>query len=331
MKNNRVRKWIPSPQTTSFVVLLLACYIVFSLLEPAYLKSPYSVVMSAALPAVLALSMGVAISAGGFDLSIGHTAGFATLMCGFFLRDAGMYAYAAIVCSIGLTTLIGAVNGIIVARFGISSFITTLSMQFVLVGVRQLITSGNSYRANNAIRNIAQGNFLGVSNLIVISAVIIAITGFVMQKTTFGRKMQFVGSNITASTFSGIGIRFYTFLAFLISGFIAGLVGVLQFSKLTSATINVGDGWLFNAMTIAVFSSVIFGRFKAHGIILVALLVNMLTTGINMLGVSPAWTNFVLGFILLLSLAAGKYIHFDTLVSFVKTTRRQKNGRQKTV
>jgi ribose/xylose/arabinose/galactoside ABC-type transport system permease subunit len=331
MKNNSIRKWTPSPQTVSFIIVLLFCYIVFSLLEPAYLKSFYSVILSAALPAVLSLSMGVVIAAGGFDLSIGHTAGFATLMCGFFLRDAGMHAYAAILCSIGLTMLIGAVNGVIVARFGISSFIATLSMQFVLVGVRQLITSGNSYRANNAIRNIAQGNFLGLSNLIIISAAIIVIAGFIMQKTTFGRKMQFVGANITASAFSGIRIRLYTFLAFFISGFIAGLAGVLQFSKLTSATINVGDGWLFNAMTIAVFSSVIFGRFKAHGIILVAILVNMLTTGINMLGVSPAWTNFVLGFILLLSLAAGKYIHFDKLVSIITTTRRRENGRKKTV
>ncbi|MDR2185479.1 MAG: ABC transporter permease [Treponema sp.] len=331
MKNDRFHKWTPSPRTISFIVLMLICYLVFSLLEPAYLKSPYSVLLGAVLPAVLALSMGVVISAGGFDLSIGHTAGFATLMCGFFLRDVGLHAYAAILCSIGLTMLIGAVNGIITARFGISSFITTLSMQFVLVGVRQLISSGNSYRANNAIRNIAQGNFLGISNLIIISLFIIAITGFIMQKTTFGRKMQFVGANISASAFSGIRIRVYTFLAFFISGFIAGLAGILQFSKLTTATINIGDGWLFNAMTIAVFSSVIFGRFKAHGIILVAILVNMMTTGINMLGVSSAWTNFVLGFILLLSLAAGKYINFDNLRSIIKITRRKQNGRKETV
>ncbi|MDR2110394.1 MAG: hypothetical protein LBP32_03715, partial [Spirochaetaceae bacterium] len=91
------------------------------------------------------------------------------------------------------------------------------------------------------------------------------------------------------------------------------------------------DGWLFNAMTIAVFSSVIFGRFKAHGIILVAILVNMLTTGINMLGVSSAWTNFVLGFILLLSLAAGKYISFEKLISIIRITRREDHGRKKTV
>ncbi|MFP3091150.1 hypothetical protein LQZ21_12575 [Treponema sp. TIM-1] len=148
MKNNRIHKWTPSPRTVSFIVLLFFCYIAFSLLEPAYLKSPYSVLLGAALPAVLALSMGVVISAGGFDLSIGHMAGFATLMCGFFLRDVGLHAYAAILCSVSLTMLIGAVNGIMVARFGISSFITTLSMQFVLVGLRQLITAGNSYRAN---------------------------------------------------------------------------------------------------------------------------------------------------------------------------------------
>ena len=91
-----------------------------------------------------------------------------------------------------------------------------------------------------------------------------------------------------------------------------------RFSRLTSATINIGDGWLFNAMTIAVFSNVIFGRFQAHGIALVAILITMITTGINMLGVSSAWTNFVLGLILLSSLLGGKYINFS---SFKKTAK----------
>lgn len=125
--------------------------------------------------------------------------------------------------------------------------------------------------------------------------------------------MQFTGSNIVASDYIGIPTKRYTFLSFLLSGAIAGIVGILQFGKLTSATINMGDGWLFNAMTIAVFSSVIFGRFKAHGIALVAILLTMITTGINMLGVSSAWTNFVLGAILLLSLFAGKYLRFNQI------------------
>jgi ribose/xylose/arabinose/galactoside ABC-type transport system permease subunit len=316
-----------APQTISFVSLMLVCYAVFSVLEPAYLRSPYSILLSAMMPAVLALSMGIVIAAGGFDLSIGHAAGFATLMCGYFLRSAGMGAYTAILCAIGLAALIGALNGLMVARFGISSFIATLSTQFVLIGARQLITSGDSYRANNAIKNIAQGNALGVSNLIVISLAIRAITGIVMQKTAFGRKMQFVGANITASSFNGIPVRKYTFLSFLISGVIAGIVGVLQFSKLTSATINIGDGWLFNAMTIAVFSSVIFGRFKAQSVLLVAILITMITTGINMLGVSSAWTNFVLGVILLLSLVSGKYLSFGNIAALFKGKRNTNTRR----
>jgi ribose/xylose/arabinose/galactoside ABC-type transport system permease subunit len=305
-------KLIPSAQTFSFVLLLLVCYIVFSILQPAYLKSPYSILLSAMLPAVLALSMGVVIASGGFDLSIGHVAGFATLMCGYFLRRAGLGTYAAISAAVGLSMLIGALNGIMVAKFGISSFIATLSMQFVLIGVRQLITSGDSFRANAAIKEIAQGEFLGVSNLIIISLLIIAFTGLIMQCTPFGRKMQFVGANITASTFSGISVKKYTFLSFVISGTIAGIVGILQFSRLTSATISIGDGWLFNAMTIAVFSSVIFGRFKAHSILLVAILITMITTGINMLGVSSAWTNFTLGLLLLMALLSGKYLVFKS-------------------
>ncbi len=308
-------KWIkrlPSPQTMSFIGLMLLCPLVFGFLKPAYVTPDnlYSIVLSASLSAVLASSMGVVISAGGFDLCIGHTAGFAALMCGYFLRSAGMETWPAIGLALLTALLIGAVNGLLVSRMGISSFIVTLGMQFVLVGVRQWITAGNSYRASSVLKGIAQGDVLGISNLIILSAVMLAVIGLIMQKTAFGRKMQFTGSNIVASDYCGIPTKRYTFLAFFISGAIAGVVGVLQFAKLTSATINMGDGWLFNAMTIAVFSSVIFGRFKAHGIALVALLLTMITTGINMLGVSSAWTNFVLGLILFLSLFAGKYLRF---------------------
>lgn len=312
MKFN-LKKFLPGPQTLSFVGLMLICLLVFGLLKPAYATADnlYAIVLSACLSAVLAAGMGVVISAGGFDLCIGHTAGFAALMCGYFLRTAGMDTYPALLLALACAVLIGAVNGFLVARMGISSFIVTLGMQFVLVGVRQWITAGNSYRASNVLKRFAQGGVLGISNLILISAVLLIVIGFVMQKTAFGRKMQFTGSNIVTSDYSGIPTKRYTFLAFLLSGAIAGAVGILQFAKLTSATINMGDGWLFNAMTIAVFSGVIFGRFKAHGIALVALLLTMITTGINMLGVSSAWTNFVLGAILLLSLFAGKYLQFN--------------------
>jgi ribose transport system permease protein len=304
-----------SPQILFFLVLIGLCLLVFSLLQPAYSSHAnlYAILLSATMPAMLALSMGVVISAGGFDLSIGHIAGFATLMCGYFLRSQGMDAKLAILIAVGLSIFIGLINGVLVAHFGISSFITTLSMQFVLVGVRQWITAGDSYRANSFIKSIAQSKIFGISNMIIITAIVLILVGFIIQKTSFGRKMQFVGSNIVGSAYCGINVKLYTFLSFVISGAIAGIVGILQFSKLTSATINIGDGWLFPAMTIAVFSSVIFERFKFQGIALVSILITMITIGINMLGVSSAWTNFVLGMILLLAMLGGKFINFESL------------------
>ena len=302
-----------SPEIISIAAVIGVSAIVFSMLQPAYgtWSNLYSVILSATLPAVLALSMAIVISAGGFDLSIGHVAGFSALMCGYFLRKAGLGTYTAIFTSVFLCTAIGLINGLLVTQMGISSFIVTLSMQFILVGVRQWITAGDSFRANSLIKAITDSKIAGVSSLIIISLIMILFVSFIMQKTSFGRKMQFVGANIVASNYCGINVRRYTLVAFVISGTIAGIVGILQFSKLTSATINIGDGWLFNAMTIAVFSSVIFNRFRGVGIVLVALLITMITTGINMLGVSAAYRNFVLGLILLLALLSGKYLRFN--------------------
>lgn len=316
----KIKQFLPKPQTLSFMALLLLCLVCFGIFKPAYAtwNNMYSMALSACVSAVLAAGMGVVISAGGFDLCIGHTAGFSALMCGYFLRTAGMDPIPAMLAAVALGVAIGAVNGVLVSQMGISSFIVTLGMQFVLQGVRQWITAGNSYRVSNTIKRMVQSNSFGISNLIWICLFLLIIISLLMQKTAFGRKMQMTGSNIIAAAYSGINTKRYTFLAFMLSGLISGVVGILQFGKLTSATNNMGDGWLFNAMTIAVFSNVIFGRFKGHGIALVAMLLTMLTTGINMLGVSSAWTNVVLGAILLVALFAGKYIHFTK-----RTTKKE--------
>jgi len=308
-------KRIISPQTLSFIIMMAACLIVFTILKPSYIQPDnlYTILMNSMLPAVLALSMGIVIAAGGFDLSIGHMAGFSALMCGFFLRDIGTGSRMAMLIAVMLGIILGILNGLMVTKLGISSFIVTLGMQFVLTGVRQWISGGDSYRASKTIKALTQSKVGSVPMLIIVSLLIIIIVGFIIQKTSFGRKIQFVGSNITASEYLGIPVRRYTFIAFVLSGGIAGIVGVLQFSKLTSATINIGDGWLFNSMTIAVFSSVIFGKFKAHGIVLVSILITMITVGINMLGVSASWTNLMLGIILIVSLLCGKYIDFGKL------------------
>lgn len=161
------KRLLPSPQTLSFVGLMLLCLAVFGILKPAYAtpNNLYAIVLSACLSAVLALSMGVVISAGGFDLCIGHTAGFAALMCGYFLRTAGMDSWPAMLLALLMAILIGAVNGFLVSKMGISSFIVTLGMQFVLVGVRQWITAGNSYRASSVFKRYRAGECAGISNL----------------------------------------------------------------------------------------------------------------------------------------------------------------------
>ncbi len=125
---------------------MLLCLAVFGILKPAYvsLENLYSFLLSASLPAVLASGMG-------------HTAGFSALMCGYSLRTTGIEALPSMVLAVLLAVAIGAINGFLVSRIGISSFIVTLGMQFVLVGVRQWITAGNSYRANSLIKSIAQG------------------------------------------------------------------------------------------------------------------------------------------------------------------------------
>ena len=101
MKHTVRLKWRPSRQTVFFFALIAACALVFTLMNL------YSMLLNASMPAVLALAMGIVISAGGLDLCIGHTAGFAALMCGFFLRALEWNVYLSMAAAVWLAVLIG--------------------------------------------------------------------------------------------------------------------------------------------------------------------------------------------------------------------------------
>jgi ribose/xylose/arabinose/galactoside ABC-type transport system permease subunit len=127
-----------------------------------------------------------------------------------------------------------------------------------------------------------------------------------MEKSAYGRKVQFIGSNIEASRFSGINIKNITLSIFVFGAVLAGFGGILFAARAGAVQVNSVDSKLLDAITIAVFSSVLFGRFRTSGILFVAVLISMIATGMTMLGVKTEWIEFIKGMILLSSIVFSK-------------------------
>jgi len=306
-KTHTLKNLITSPQTLIFILLILASLVFFTFKTPnfSYLKisNLNNILTDAVIPAIFAFGMGIILAGSGFDLSLGTIASIIALIVAYLMSyGIGFYPIPAILIGLLIAAGIGTVSGLLVSRLGISSFIVTLGMQFLIIGVRQTITGGSSVYINNpSFKGLASNQF-GVSNLVIILIIVGVLCYFLMEKSTFGRKIQFVGENIEASKFMGLDIKNITMLIFTLGAILAGFGGILFAARAGAVQINSVDSMLLDAITIAVFSSVLFGRFRTIGIVLVAILISMIGTGMNMMGVQTGWIDFMKGLILLISI-----------------------------
>lgn len=323
------RRFLPNYQMGMFLVLIAAVAALFALIIPNFsffrIINLNNMLTDSVIPAIFAFGMGIVIAGGGFDLSLGHIASVAALIVAYLMSGGIKYDPVAAV-SIGLaaSALIGLINGLLVSRMGISSFIVTLGMQFLLIGIRQIITHGQSVYINNtAFKSLAKTE-IGVSNLVIILAVVAVISYLVMEKSPYGRKIQFIGQNIEASRFMGIDIRSITMVTFILAAVYAAIGGTLFAARAGAVQINSVDSKLLDAITIAVFSGVIFGRFRTLGIVLAALLISMISTGMSMLGVKTEWIEFMKGLILLSSIFLARYLNTGSTQHLVKLFEKMK-------
>jgi ribose transport system permease protein len=272
--------------------------------------------------------MGIILAGSGFDLSLGHIASMVALIVAY-LMSGGVRLDPISATLIGLLAAggVGAVSGLLVSRMGISSFIVTLGMQFLIIGIRQIITRGQSvYISNEAFKWLATSAF-GISNLVIILVFVSVLCFLLMEKSTLGRKVQFIGSNIEASKFMGINVKDLTMLTFILGAVLAGFGGVLFAARAGAVQINSVDSKLLDAITIAVFSSIIFGKYQSSGIVLVAILISMIGTGMSMLGIRTEWIDFMKGFILLFSIFISRFLNLNPSLAQISIFKIQKGAK----
>ena len=296
----------------ALIGIILFIWATFSIAEFAYFSfgNVRDIFLDISIPVIFALGMGVVLAGGGIDMSMGHIGSFSAVITAILLVKGQFPVSVSIAAGLLIGMITGLFNGIVISRFGISSFIATLGTQFILVGIRYCITGGETIsRFPKVFIEIARGRTVGIPNVVIYMSIAVIVLLFVMEKTVFGRRIAAVGFNIEASRLSGINVRNKTMALFVISGAFSGIAGVLIASKNSVVTVDAGDGYLLDALTMAVFSAVIFGRMKPIGVTLSAIIVVMITNGMNMLGANPSLINLAKGVMLLLAVVLGRFLN----------------------
>lgn len=227
----------------------------------------------------------IVLIAGGLDLSVGATMAMASILAIGF-QDWG--APIAILVALGFGLAVGAMNGLLVTRARIIPFIATLGTMSVARGV--MLTYTHQQPLSGTIDSFAVwgAGSLGPIPIPLVIALVLALTlSLALKYTRFGRNLYAIGGNRDAAYMAGISVDRHVFAAFLASGVLSALGGVLLASRLNSATVQLGNDTPLLALSAALIggASLFGGRGTIAGAFLGVLALGMLANGLDLLGV----------------------------------------------
>jgi ribose/xylose/arabinose/galactoside ABC-type transport system permease subunit len=283
------------------VIILFGIIAVLCILSPAFadVKNFVNILKQAAINGILATGMMCVILTGGFDLSVGAIVGFTGVIAALFAQ--GGYpvvlpVFLAVLSGLG----IGLVNGACISFLSIPAFVVTLGTQSIVRGLAFLASGGIPiFGVSKAYENIAGGllfNF--VPYLVVYYLLIVAIFGFVLTKTVYGRRIYVVGGNETAADVSGINVKFIKMSVYGICGLLAGVAGCLLTSRTVSGSPVTGQGYELDAIAAVVIGGISLdgGSGKWYGSMIGAIMLAVLSNGLDILRVPSYYQYLFKGF-----------------------------------
>jgi simple sugar transport system permease protein len=309
-------------QTINYLILLLVALVVcFALaLQDTFLSLGTLQSMAFQLPelGVLALAMMITLLCGGINLSIIATANLTSLTIGYVLTQlmpadwataAGigtiLVAFAA---GLAVAGLIGLLNGLIIAYVGVSPILATLGTMTMVKGISIGLTHGNVISGFPApILFIGNGVVLGVPMAVIVFALCAAPLALLLNRTPFGIAVYMIGSNERSTRFSGIDTRRVLLRVYVLSSLLCGVAALVMMSRFNSANAAYGESYLLITILAAVLGGVDpFGGFgRVMGVVLALIILQVISSGLNLLGLSAHLTLAIWGAILILVVAVG--------------------------
>ncbi len=257
---------------------------------------------------VIAVGMTFVISCAEIDLSVGSIAGLSSVVCAMTIAAFGLIP--GIIAGLLVGALVGAVNGSLVSLLGIPSFLVTLGMLGIAVGLAQWITnSAPQPILNDTFNAIFGGGDLGpIPGLLVWMTAAVAIGSIVLAKTRFGRQVLATGGNRTAAEFTGVNTKRIKFSVLLISGTMAGLAGMLYAGRLQSGRFQWGDGDELSAIAAVILggTSLFGGSGTIIGTLVGALLIGLINNGLILAGLESSQQQVIRGAIIILAVALAR-------------------------
>jgi rhamnose transport system permease protein len=285
--------------------------------------------LNVAIVAMLAVGQTIVVVSRNIDLSVGSVLGFTALAVGsLFADNPGIPIPLVVVIGIAMGAGFGAINGALVSVGRVPSLVVTIGTLYIIRGADFAWASGRQVTASQLpddFLRIGSNSIAGIPILPLITLVVVIVAGFAMRSYRSGRELYAIGSNPEAAVLAGLPVGRRVFWAFVVSGALAGLAGVMYTARFGTVDAAAGTGQELAVVAAVVVGGVaIFGGAgTVYGAALGALLLSVIGSALVILKINPFWERAIDGALLLGAIALDRLLMLRVASALQKRSARR--------
>ena len=284
------------------VVIAIVLFLAAARPEFMRFSNIINVLRQASLLFLLSSGLTIVILTEGIDLSIGAILALSACIMGTVLKNHGMLLGIPVGLAIGSTC--GLFNGVLVSLVRLPPFMATYGTLWIAQGLALMFMKAEIiWGFPKAFRFFGAGYLAGIPVPIILMVVVLGILYFMLNHTNFGREIYAIGANVEAARLSGIRVTRNLLIVYTLSGFLSAFAAMVYISRINAVEAGIGDPLLLPALAAVCIggTSLFGGEGGIGGTILGAVIMSLITNGMNLLGMTSFWQSFAVGSIVILS------------------------------
>ena len=288
--------------------LLAAVLLSFATDSFATPQNLFNVTRNFAFVAIVAIGMTAVIISGGIDLSVGSILCLSAMVTAVVLHD-GHSVWVGIAAGLAASLAVGLVNGILIAYVRIPPFVATLGMLSIARSLAMVASQNRMVYQfgpdHDLFLWLGGGSTLGIPNPVVVLGASCLVVGFALRWTRWGARIMAVGGSEKAAILTGLPVKRIKIGIYMLSGFMAGLAGVLEASWLGGVTTNLGQSMELSVIAAAVIggANLLGGNGTILGAVVGAALIEIIRNSLTLLGISTFWQGAFVGTFIVVAVA----------------------------
>ena len=304
----------------STVIILAVIVVFFSLASSNFFaaKNMINILRQVSVLSILTAGMTFVIISGGMDLTVGSMLGLTGVVCAKLLTTTGLGTVGSVLVTLLIAGLFGTLTGLLIVSLKVPAIVITLGMMTVARGIAYIFSGGIPiYDIPESLVNLGQG-YVGVIPIpVIIMLVIVAIMGFVLTQTYYGRFVYALAGNPEAARLARVSASKIVISLYTIDSFLAGIAGIILMGRVSSGAPTSGTGMEMDVVTAVVIGGVSIngGKGRMLGAFIGALIIGVLSNGLTIMNLGEYYQQVVKGTVLILAVA------FDALSSREKIRR----------